>query len=116
MADKDRYKPYKRKEWEKVRAEVLRLDHYECQRCAGNYMADPTMPKRHTRATLVHHHFHLVDYPQWKYKIWVTVDGKRVRNLVSLCNDCHEYIHRDTHRSNSQKKKEDEFTTPERWD
>lgn len=115
MTDRDRAKPYKKHEWKQVREQVLKLDHYECQRCNGQYMADPNMPIRHVRATLVHHIFPLEQYPQWKYQIWVYVDGKRQRNLISLCNDCHEFIHKDTHRPHSSKK-EDEFTTEERWD
>ena len=41
---------------------------------------------------------------------------KKERNLWSLCNDCHEEIHERTHRSRSFEKKNDEFTTEERWD
>ena len=57
------------------------------------------------------------EYPQYKYSIWVDVDGKKVRNLWSLCNDCHEEIEgRKNGRYSYKKKKEDDFTNEERWD
>lgn len=115
MADKNRGKPYGKSEWQRVREQVLKLDKYECQRCKGIYDADESRPRKLRKATLVHHHFILEKYPEWKYSIFVEVDGETKRNLVSLCHDCHEEIHKETHRSRSYKA-EDEFTTPERWD
>lgn len=111
---------YKTKTWARLREYVLKYDKYICQRCAGNYKPDPTLPKRLTKATLVHHNFEAEKYPEWKYKMFVTIDGKRERNLYSLCPACHEWVHRDTHRNEDQKKKKwyrsTGFTTVERWD
>lgn len=112
----NRNKPYKTKAWKDVREAVLRMDKGVCQRCLGNYKRDPNKSPRKTKAVLVHHHFELLDYPQWKYSIWVNVDGKKVRNLWSLCNACHEEIHGRGRASTRFKKKEDEFQTEERWD
>ena len=110
-----RNKPYKTKEWKEVRQAVLKMDHGLCQRCLGNYKPVEGRIKRRTKAVLVHHNFELLEHPEWKYSIYVDINGERVRNLVSLCNNCHEEIHERTHRSNSFKK-EDTFTTEERWD
>lgn len=114
----NRNKPYKTKEWRKVREEVFKLDHGICQRCAGNYRPVLGRRIRRTRAVLVHHHYELNDYPQWKYSIFVNVNGERVRNLWSLCNECHEEIHGRGHslQGFKNKRKEDEFKTEERWD
>ena len=111
-----RNKPYKTKEWKEVREQDLKMDHGLCQRCLGNYKPIPNATRRRTKATLVHHHYELEKYPEWKYSIYITVNGKKERNLWSLCNDCHEEIHERTHRSRSFEKKNDEFTTEERWD
>lgn len=100
-----RNKDYKTKEWRKIRAEVLKLDHYECQRCNQN-MFDYKGPKKISRAVLVHHCLPLKDYPMYKYSIWV--NGKR--NLVSLCFDCHEVI------EGRHKDRSEQFTTEERFD
>lgn len=83
-----RNKIYKTKQWRKVREEVFQLDHYECVRC-NKTMFNKEGEKKLVRATLVHHIYPANEFPQYKYQIWV--NGKR--NLVSLCFDCHEYIH-----------------------
>lgn len=111
-----RNKPYKTKEWKEVRETVLKMDKCLCQRCLGKYRAIPGRVKKRTKAVLVHHHFELEKYPDWKYKIFVEIDGEKVRNLWSLCNDCHEDIHARTHRSRSFEKQKEDFTTEERWD
>lgn len=107
---------YKRTEWKELRMKVLKMDHFECQRCNGNYLPDPDSPRKRTKAKLVHHHFHVDEYPEYKYLIFIDKDGERVRNLYSLCNDCHEYVHRDVRRRFKAEASEDEFTTEERWD
>lgn len=83
-----RNKIYKNKKWKEVRELVLKLDHYQCQRCNHN-MFSSKEPKRLTKAVLVHHIYSAETFPQYRYSMFV--NGKR--NLVSLCNDCHEIIH-----------------------
>lgn len=112
----ERNKIYKGKQWEEVRSAVLKYDHYECQRCAGNYMPDPSQRRHYTRAVLVHHHFHVEDYPEYKYQMFVEVNGKKVRNLYSLCQACHEAVHVNERHRFKAKGKDDEFTNQERWD
>ncbi len=68
---------YKSTEWKKVRAQVLKRDHYLCQN-----------PNCWNPATIVHH------------KILLTADNVNdpaislnPSHLVSLCQDCHNAIH-----------------------
>ena len=94
------------------------MDKCQCQRCLGVYDPNPERPKRIKKAVLVHHHFPVKDYPQWKYSIYAQIDGKKVRNLYSLCFDCHEIV--EGRRSDAvlfQKEADEaEFTNDERWD
>lgn len=101
-----RNKIYKSTKWKKVREQVLRLDHYECQRCNNNFF-DSGDKKKVIKATLVHHVYLAEDYPEYKYSIYV--NGKR--NLVSLCFDCHEIIH-----GRKRLTTEEKFSTEERYD
>lgn len=106
-----RNKIYKTARWKQVREEVFKLDHYECQRCNHNIFKSST-PKKITKATLVHHIFFADKYPQYKYSIWVTENGVTKRNLVALCNDCHEELHDRRH----TKTPKTNFITEERFD
>ena len=72
---------YRRAAWRRVRDEVLRLDHYECQRCKAK--------GRYSRAVVVHHVKHLEDHPELALSVY---DGNR-RQLVSVCKRCHEELH-----------------------
>ena len=87
---------YKSKEWLRKRAEVLELDHHECQRCKklGHY----------TKATTVHHVKHLKQRPDLALSVY---DGKE-RQLISLCAACHETEHGHRHETKPP-------LTPERW-
>lgn len=90
---------YKSTLWKHKRAEVLRLDHYECQMCKSN--------GKYTRATTVHHVKHLKDRPDLALSLY---DGKD-RQLVSLCNECHNKVHPEKRKEYIKK----EPLTPERW-
>lgn len=107
--EKQRNAIYKTKEWEKLREEVFKLDHNECVRC-NNTIFDSGRPKRLVKPTVVHHIFEADKYPAFKYDIWVNINGKVYRNLVSLCRDCHEEIH------GRGKKAKDKFVNEERFD
>lgn len=103
-----RNKIYKTRTWKRLRQKVLDMDKGLCQRCFGNY--HNIDKKRITKATVVHHHFEVSQYPEYKYQIYVNLNGKKQRNLYSLCFACHEIVH--NHR---QPKKEDKWDD-ERWD
>ena len=72
--------------WRRVRREVLRLDNNECQECKIRH--------RHTKAVVVHHTYHLDEYPEFGLSMWVDdpETGERKRNLVSVCRECHETV------------------------
>jgi 5-methylcytosine-specific restriction endonuclease McrA len=91
--------------WLAVRAEVLKADHFECQRCRTKY-------HRYRKATTVHHVNHFKDRPdlalEMYYRDPATHEDKR--NLISLCHDCHEEVH------GWRKNEGPEPLTVERWD
>lgn len=90
-------------EWIGLRAEVLRLDQYECQRCkAGG---------RYRGARIVHHVRHLRDRPDLALSIWDPDTGER--QLVSVCKVCHEALHPESQR---QFRAVRAPITTERWD
>lgn len=88
-------------EWGKLRAEVLKMDNHECQRCKERH--------RHRRATIVHHVNHLKDRPDLALSVY---DGD-ARQLISVCKRCHEELHPESQR---QLKKIGTPLTLERWD
>lgn len=87
--------------WLRTRAEVLKMDHYECQRCKAR--------GRYSKAVLVHHVKHLKDRPDLALSIW---DGEE-RQLVSVCKKCHEELHPESQRQFFPKESP---VTAERWD
>lgn len=97
-----RNKDYKTKEWKKLREEVLKLDHYQCTRCGRIFSKkdiETGYTKKRSDTPVIHHNFEKEKYPEYKYDIWVkvseTADSEKiVRNLVTLCFDCHEIIHK----------------------
>ena len=94
---------YRWPEWLARRQDVLQLDRRECQRCRQVH-------HRYRKATLVHHAKHLTERPDLALSIW---DGQE-RQLVSLCEQCHEEEHPE-HRKHFQRRVPTPVTT-ERWD
>ena len=91
MTDEDAYKYYNCKRWRKKRQEILRRDHWECQRCrervrtaAAKGEQLPAGQRRIRKAVCVHHVLELKDRPDLAY------DNN---NLISLCHRCHDEIH-----------------------
>lgn len=79
----DKHRFYNSNRWKQTRALVMSIDHNECQRCKELY-------HRIRKANMVHHVNHLEDRPDIGLEIWLE-DG--TRNLVSLCNSCHDEVH-----------------------
>jgi hypothetical protein len=102
MSEEEANAFYHSTEWQRVRASVLKHDHFECQRCKAK--------GKYTRATTVHHVKHLRDRPDLATSMY---DGDE-RQLVSLCANCHNEVHPEKGLklfSQTQKK----FSTGERW-
>ena len=93
---------YSWKAWKRIRQEVLKLDHYECQRCKQ-------LRHKYRKATIVHHVKHLTDRPDLALSVW---DGQE-RQLISVCKSCHEELHPE---SQQQFKPASVPITQERWD
>jgi len=70
------YMNYKNSKWLKKRNVILKRDEYLCRECKRY--------GRTTEATTVHHVKSASNYPELIY------DSK---NLISLCNKCHNEMH-----------------------
>lgn len=92
---------YLSKEWRRLRKEVLEDDKYECQlhKQRGFYK----------QANTVHHVKTVEEHPELALeKYYIDECGRRIRNLISLCKECHEEVHGHRH-------KPKEYLTEERW-
>lgn len=107
LAADEGYKLYTSRTWRRLRKEVLTLDNNECQRCRQR--------GRYTKATIVHHVKHVQDRPDLALSTYDTdADGNEVRQLISLCDRCHELEHPE--RLQAHQFESAEPITPERWD
>ena len=107
--DKDVHRFYCSTKWQRIRDKVMRLDHYECQLCKSKY-------HRIRKASMVHHVHHLEDYPNFALEIY---DEEGHRNLISLCNSCHNEVHPEKQikfkKIIEAKRKSIQNLNPERW-
>lgn len=101
VTDKKAKAFYNSTEWKRTRAGVLRMDHYECQSCKARGVYTP--------AQTVHHVKHLKD--RWDLRLSL-YDEQGNRQLVSLCNQCHNAEHPEKAFKDKTKRKP---LTPERW-
>ena len=95
---------YKSDDWKELRQEVLNEHHNECQECLkkGNY----------TRADCVHHVNEVRKRPDLALsKYYTDKDGNQQRQLVPLCNTCHNIVHDKL----GEWQRKDCFTNEERW-
>lgn len=90
--------------WRHKREEVLHLDHNECQLCKQRGII--------TKAQTVHHIIHLRDNPSLALSIY----NNNNRQLISLCNDCHNKVHPEKNiKFKLKSEKEKDLITEERW-
>ena len=59
--------------WQKKRLEIMQRDRFTCQNCFDN-----------TSPLCVHHKYYLKDKEVWEYPS---------RLLITLCEECHKFIH-----------------------
>lgn len=95
---------YQTNEWKELRQEVLEDNHFECAECIKK--------GRYTRADCVHHVNEVRHRPDLALsKYYTDAEGKQQKQLVPLCNECHNIIHDKL--GNWQR--QDKFTNEERW-
>lgn len=105
ISDGKLYRFYKTEEWLELRDYVMALAHCECELCrdAGIY----------SRATTVHHINEVKRRPDLALSLYYTDrDGQRKRNLIAICDRCHNKEHG---RFQGSKKKNEKPLTEERW-
>lgn len=89
---------YHTRTWKRKREDILKRDHYECQRCLGRF--GKVAKTKITKANTVHHIKELEVFPH------LALEDD---NLISLCHDCHDIIHgRTPFKINKKKKRIDE--------
>ena len=95
---------YQTKEWKELRAEVLEEHNNECQECLKH--------GRYTEAICVHHVNEVRVRPDLALnKTFIDSEGHTRKQLIPLCNTCHNIVHDKL--GNWQRK--DKFTNEERW-
>lgn len=107
---------YKTREWQKLKASVLRAAHYECAECrklgkVTRYDAGGNGEKR--LLSTVHHVMHVRDHPELALsRYYLGKDGGRHENLIPVCKSCHNRLHPEKH---GQAGKMEGFVNEERW-
>lgn len=98
---------YDSAEWRRVRIEAIRHCRGLCQICLSN--------GRHVRAVIVHHVWHLDEFPQYGLCEFVQdpETGELTRNLLPVCRTCHETVCHPERMGNSTAPTPP--LTPERW-
>lgn len=91
---------YTSQSWLNLRAEVLKEDKYECQRCKREGFYEP--------ANTVHHVNPLRKHPELALSKYFYIDRKAHRNLESVSHECHELLE-------NRNAKQKEPLTEERW-
>lgn len=87
LKDNKAYKIYKSREFRELKAEVMKEFHNECARCKSK--------GKITRAQTVHHVQYVRKHPELTFsKYYTDKHGNRKRNLIPLCNDCHNAVHK----------------------
>ena len=84
---------YHSRHWKKIKREVLREQKYECQHCKDKGRL--TIVREDIRKSGVVHHINYVrEVPSLALsKYYIDKQGKKQRNLIVLCNECHEIEH-----------------------
>ena len=84
---------YHSKYFKKVKREVLREQHYECQHCRDKGKLTIVKENR-KRSGVVHHMLEVRKRPDLALsKYYIDEQGKKQRQLIVLCNEHHELIH-----------------------
>lgn len=95
------YKFYKSKQWQQLKAEVLKEAHGECVKCKAKGKV--------SLAVEVHHVQWVKKHPELALSRTYTYNGKTYQNLLPLCHSCHDEEH-----ERFEYKKQKQFNE-ERW-
>ena len=105
IKDNNIIKFYKTDDWLELNEEVKYEHHYECVECLKK--------GKYTRAECVHHVNKVKDRPDLALsKYYTDIHGNKQKNLVPLCNKCHNKEHPEKF---AKFKKKDKFTNEEKW-
>lgn len=87
IAEGEIAKFYNSRQWRSLSHDVIKDGKKECLYCKqkGEY----------SRAELTHHYNELKKRPDLAYsRTFVDTDGKVKQNLIPLCHECHERVHK----------------------
>lgn len=104
------YKFYKSKEFQRLREEVLKEQHFECQNCKkiGKLTI---VAERFKKSGVVHHVIEVRKNPNLALsKYYFDRDGKKQKQLIVLCNACHEKVH-----NRFEERNKPTFLNEEKW-
>lgn len=109
------WKFYKKKEWIKLKNQILKENHYECEICKKQgkitrYDVDKNGNKQ--LLSTVHHVQYVRTHPELALSRTYTYNGKVYVNLIPICKACHNKIHP---RSNKKQNAAGKFTNKEQW-
>ena len=108
IIDEDLKPFYNSREWRKISKKVIADGHFECVECKK-------MGKV-TDAVLTHHVNELRSRPDLAYSFTYTDENGEVKpQLIPLCHDCHERIHKRGVYSENDGKDEKGFWQEEKW-
>lgn len=108
IIDEDLKPFYNSREWRKISKKVIADGHFECVECKK-------MGKV-TDAVLTHHVNELKNRPDLAYSFTYTDENGEVKpQLIPLCHDCHERIHKRGVYSENDGKDEKGFWQEEKW-
>ena len=95
---------YNSRAWRNLSKKVISENHNECCECRRKGKV--------SAATLTHHFNELKKRPELAYSRFYKDDkGKKHMQLMPLCNECHEKIHK----RGLYKEVKEKFTNEERW-
>lgn len=112
------WKFYKRKEWIKLKNQILKENHYECAICKKQgkikrYDIDKNGNKR--LLSTVHHVQYVRTHPELALSRTYTYNGKTYVNLIPVCKACHNRIHKRFNKTTAKAKKPKGFSNEEQW-
>ena len=107
------YKFYKSKEWITLKEEVMKEQHYECQECLtqGILTTRSDEQEESKKKLTVHHVQYVKNYPELALNKFYYDKGIQYRNLVTVCFDCHNKLHKRFNYKDYNKKQ----LNQERW-